>query len=99
MSELCLMLIKVNPNLTRNAQLAAWIDEIDADYMSHFPLMPSAAHVKLDGPWDFALLFRATEESIAYLEAAIRNKGPEGSIAEILSMRATDLDNYTASLR
>jgi hypothetical protein len=99
MADLCLMLIKIDPDLPRDAQLADWIDEIDSDYMSHFPSFLSLAHVKLDGSWDFALLFHATAESITYLEQSIRSKGPTGSIVEILAMPAINLDDYTASLR
>jgi hypothetical protein len=99
MSDLYLMLIKVAPTLARNATLADWIDDIDSDYMTHFPELVSLAHVKLDGAWDFGLLFHGTAESVQYLDSAIRSKGPSGSIVEILTMPAVDLDDYTDSLR
>lgn len=99
MSDLSLMLIKINPDLRGDRRLANWIEEIDRDYMARYPLLASIAHVKLEGPWDFGLLFHGTSDSVAYLEDAIRRKGPTASIQDVLTMPAIDLDDYTRSLR
>ena len=92
MDQLFLMLIAITDGLKRDGgQLAAWMDEIEGGYMDEFAV-PSVAHVALQGPFDFALLFRSSPEGVMFLENAIRERG--GSGVWILTMPATELDEY-----
>lgn len=96
MDQLFLMLITISEDLKRDRRLPTWIDEIERAYMDEF-FVPSVAHVALEGPFDFALLFRSSAEGVQFLERAIRERG--GSAVEILTMRATELDDYLGRSR
>ena len=96
---LYVFLIRVSAPTLRDASLAQWIDEIEEDYMSKFKSIGmSIAHCKLDdgAPWNFALVFPGTEESVNYLTDQITSRA-RGT--EVLAMRGEDLDQFTARLR
>jgi hypothetical protein len=98
MNNLFLMLIKVtNPDLLANrAQLVSWIDEIEEAYMDEFgDFGASVAHLALNGPWHFALVFPGSQESVASLTDAIQSKAPGQT--EILTLQGTDLDDFRSA--
>jgi hypothetical protein len=91
-----LMLIKTGETLKHNPMLVEWIGEIEQDYMHRFGFFgPSVAHLALDGPWDFALVFPGSEESANYLAESIAAKAPGQT--EILTLKGTDLDDFRAA--
>lgn len=92
-SQLFLMLIKVSETLKNHESLKTWIDEIEVNYMAEFGSYGSSvSHLVLTGPWDFALVFPGSTESVASLTAAVEARGGGG--VEILTMPATDLDQF-----
>ena len=101
MADLFLMLIKINAELKNDPKLADRIEEIEAEYMKKYEsLGRSIAHVALEGPWDFALLFPGSRESVMDLERSIRSSAPQvQSVEELLTMPATELDDFVRSLR
>jgi hypothetical protein len=95
--NLFLMLIKVtNPSVLANKpQLVAWIDEIETSYMSlSGQFGASVAHLVLNGPWHFALVFPGSQESVVFLTTAIESKAPGQT--EILTLQGTNLDAFRA---
>jgi hypothetical protein len=90
-----LMLIKVSAKLKGDPRLLAdSIREIEEDYMKkygHFGA--SVRHAALIGPWDFALWFPGSPESVIYLTTAIAKKAPGES--ETLTMAAMEMDTFT----
>ena len=92
-----LMLIKVTAMVRSNHNLVGWINEIEETYMERFGVFgASAAHLVLDGPWDFALLFPGSAEAVEYLSFQILKKASD---TIILTMEATDLDVFRAQAR
>jgi hypothetical protein len=91
------MLIKVTQGVKRNPALVGWMDEIEADYMTKFGRFGlSIAHLALDGPWDFALVFPGSKESASYLGSEILRRDPD---TEIQTMEGIDLDDFKARFR
>jgi hypothetical protein len=93
---LFLMLIKVTSAVRSHPSLVGWMNEIETSYMDQYgSLGASAAHLVLDGqPWDFALLFPGSLESVNYLTARIMSFASD---TIILTMQATDLDAFRAA--
>jgi|1185.fasta_scaffold11059_2 hypothetical protein len=91
------MMIKVTPTVRANPSLLDWINDIETDYMEKYgDFGASMAHLVLEGPWNFALLFPGSDESVAYLSSQILSKAGD---TEILTMAATDLDELRGGLQ
>jgi hypothetical protein len=99
------MLVTITEDVEKNPRLMEWIGDINRDYMEKFGMFgPSLGHYRLSDaqtvgmplsgptrrpPFNFALIFPGSQESVGYLADAIerRAKGDVG----ILTMQAEDL--------
>jgi hypothetical protein len=93
-----LMLIKATPRVkSEPQQLVTWIGDIEKEYMEKFRhISMSMAHLAFrDAPWDFAVVFTGSQESVDFLTRQIHDKAP--GQAELLTMKGIDLDVFKAS--
>ncbi len=95
--KLFVMMIKVAEAVRYDPHLVEWMDEIEKDYMQKYGRYGlSLAHVALDGPWQFALVFPGSKEAAAYLQNEIERRAPGQT--QIETMEGVDLDDFKARL-